>query len=509
MSSISLTSNVRSSLLALQDTAAQQAITNNHLSTGKKVSSALDNPVNFFTSQGLTSRANSLTSLLDGISNGIQTIQQANQGLTSITSIIQQLQSTVKQARQDTTQNVTAFNSTIASTNGNTSTSTNNVLSFKDAAGNNVASVATYNSNWQGLTGSTAPATIAAGNAGSINISSSSLSGGKVSVNVTAGMSAQGIVDAINTSFSNNSGGSVMKASLVSGKIQISDSNNNVVSVANDAANTGTSTIAAVFGATTQSTAGAALSADQIQTAINSNASLSGIVTASLTNGNLTLSNKSTNALTVGGATTTSLTGASSDSYTLSAGTAQPSSVRQSLANQFNSLITQLNSVAKDSGYNGSNLLQGDQLKIVFNELTGASQNTLSVQNQKSDGSAFGTVNASNLGISTAITSSSAVGTDFSSNSALDTLTDSLTNALSTIQSQSSALGANLAVVQTRQDFTKNIVNVLQVGSDNLTNADMNQEAANSQSLSTRNSLAISALSLANTANQGVLQLLR
>lgn len=63
--------------------------------------------------------------------------------------------------------------------------------------------------------------------------------------------------------------------------------------------------------------------------------------------------------------------------------------------------------------------------------------------------------------------------------------------------------------MQNRQDFTKNIIDVLSTGSANLTNADMNEEAANSQALSTRQSLGISALSLANTAKEGILQLLR
>jgi flagellin-like hook-associated protein FlgL len=508
MSAITLDAATRASLLSLQNTSANQVTTNAHLSTGKKVSSALDNPVSFFTAAGLDSRSSALNSLLDGISNGIQTIQAANQGLTSITSIVQQLQSTVKQARQDTSQNVTAFNSTIAATSGNASTSTNNSMSFKDAAGNTIASVSTFNSNWQGLKGASAPATIDGTNSGSIDISSASLSGGKVAVNVTAGQTAQQIADQINTQLAANSGGSSMKASVIGGKIQVSDSNNNVVSVGNTSGNAN-ATAAAVFGATTTSTAGAALSVDQISNAINSNASLAGVVSASVVGGNLTLANKSTNALGVFGATASTLTGASTDTYTLNAGTAQPSSVRQSLANQFNSLITQLNSVAKDSGYNGTNLLQGDQMKVVFNELTGASQNNINVQNQKSDGTSFGVVNAANLGIQSAISSSSSVGVDFSSNTALDTLSDALTSALSTVQNQSSALGANLAVVQTRQDFTKNVVNILQTGSGNLTNADMNQEAANSQALSTRQSLGISALSLTNTANQGILQLLR
>jgi flagellin-like hook-associated protein FlgL len=64
-------------------------------------------------------------------------------------------------------------------------------------------------------------------------------------------------------------------------------------------------------------------------------------------------------------------------------------------------------------------------------------------------------------------------------------------------------------VVQTRQDFTKKMVDLLDTGSGNLMNADMNAEAAISRALSTRQSLAISALSLANQANQGILRLLR
>ena len=69
--------------------------------------------------------------------------------------------------------------------------------------------------------------------------------------------------------------------------------------------------------------------------------------------------------------------------------------------------------------------------------------------------------------------------------------------------------GANLSIVQIRQDFAKNIINVLQTGSANLTLADTNEEAPNSQALSTRQSIATSALSLANQSQQSVLQLLQ
>ena len=97
-SQITLTAATRQNLLSLQDTAALQATTQNRLSTGKKVSSALDNPVTFFTSQSLDQRSGDLSSLLDGISNGIQTIQAANQGITSIQKLVDQAKSVANQA---------------------------------------------------------------------------------------------------------------------------------------------------------------------------------------------------------------------------------------------------------------------------------------------------------------------------------------------------------------------------------------------------------------------------
>ena len=81
--------------------------------------------------------------------------------------------------------------------------------------------------------------------------------------------------------------------------------------------------------------------------------------------------------------------------------------------------------------------------------------------------------------------------------------------ASTTLRSQASSFGSNLSVVQIRQDFNKNLIDVLQTGSSNLTLADTNEEAANSQALSTRQSIAVSALSLANQSQQSVLQLLQ
>jgi flagellin len=95
---ITLTAASRQNLLSLQDTASLQSLTQNRLSTGKKVASALDNPVSFFTAQSLDNRANDLSTLLDGISNGIQTIQAADRGLTNITKLVDQAKGIANQA---------------------------------------------------------------------------------------------------------------------------------------------------------------------------------------------------------------------------------------------------------------------------------------------------------------------------------------------------------------------------------------------------------------------------
>ena len=100
-------------------------------------------------------------------------------------------------------------------------------------------------------------------------------------------------------------------------------------------------------------------------------------------------------------------------------------------------------------------------------------------------------------------------GTDFVDSNSANAVLAQLSQASTTLRSEASSLGSNLSIVQIRQDFNKNLINVLQTGSSNLTLADTNQEAANSQALSTRQSIAVSALALANQSQQSVLQLLR
>ena len=89
ISTISLTSGMRNNLVSLQKISKQVSTTQQRLSSGKKVNSALDNPTSFFAAQSETQRASDLSDRQDGMSEAIQTIQAANAGISGITALIQ------------------------------------------------------------------------------------------------------------------------------------------------------------------------------------------------------------------------------------------------------------------------------------------------------------------------------------------------------------------------------------------------------------------------------------
>lgn len=159
---------------------------------------------------------------------------------------------------------------------------------------------------------------------------------------------------------------------------------------------------------------------------------------------------------------------------------------RATFATDYNNLRTQIDQLATDASFNGINLLNGDSLLVKFNEDGTSNLNIEGV-----------TYNAAGLGIAE---------TTFANIDGDIALLDAATK---TLRTQASTFGANLSVVQNRQDFTKNMINVLEGGAGALTLADTNVEAANLLALQTRQSLAQTSLSLANQAEQAVLQLIR
>ncbi len=159
-------------------------------------------------------------------------------------------------------------------------------------------------------------------------------------------------------------------------------------------------------------------------------------------------------------------------------------------AAQYNNIRTQIDKLMTDAGYGGTNLLNGNSMTTVLNELKGAAQNTIVTTGV--------TYNSTNLGITAA---------DFSTFATIGTSLTQIEGALATVRLQASTFGQNLAIIQTRQDFTKNVINLLQEGASKLTLADKNEEAANMLSLQTSQQLGIQALSLASQASQSILRL--
>jgi flagellin-like hook-associated protein FlgL len=394
MSDIVLSASVRQNLLSLQSTADLLATTQSRLATGKKVNTALDNPTNYFTARSLDNRAGDINNLLDGIGNGVQVLQAANTGITSLQKLVDTAKSIANQVLQ----------TTVGYAPKSTATS--------------AANAGAVDTNLLGGTGivATDTLTIAA-------------TGGGTATNITFGAGA-GQVDTLaelNVALAANN----LLASIdnATGKITITTNN--------DAAS---STIGAI--------AGTAAGAGKAFNAVTGSAPVVDVASQA---------------------------------------------IRSNLVNQYNNVIQQITTTSQDSSFNGINLLNGDDLKLTFNETGKSILNIKGV-----------TFNATGLGLASLVS-----GTDFLDSNSGKAMLVKLGNASDTLRSQASTLGSNLSIVQIRQDFSKNLINVLQTGSANLTLADTNEEAANSQALSTRQSIAVSALALANQSQQSVLQLLR
>jgi flagellin len=371
---IVLSAAVRSNLLSLQQTANLLGLTQTRLATGKKVNSALDNPINFFTASSLNARAGDLSKLLDSVSNATKTLEAADNGITSLTKLVENAQAIAQQALQS------------------------------------AGTTAKLSGSVTGLTASTA-------------------------ITITATKT-----------------------------ITVSDG-----------------TDVATFTATGTDTVQDFIDAVNGGTNVDVKASLSG-------DGRVVLESTGTGSIVIGGTASGPeklLLGLADG--TTAAGTLN--TTRSDLAAQYDDLRTQIDQLAQDAGFNGVNLLDGNGLKVVFNE-TGTSYLSISGV----------TFNSAGLGIG-------ASGNTFQTDFDISAAVSDLSSALTALRSQASTFGSSLSIVQTRQDFTKSMINTLTVGADNLVLADTNEEGANLLALQTRQSLSTTTLSLAAQAAQNVLRL--
>ncbi|WP_315779639.1 MULTISPECIES: flagellin [unclassified Bradyrhizobium] len=514
MSGIVLSASVRQNLLSLQSTAQLLATTQNNLSTGKKVNSALDNPTNFFTAQGLDNRASDISNLLDGIGNGVQVLQAANTGITSLQKLVDSAKSIANQVLQSSVGYSTK--SSVTSTALTGATATDLLGSSSTAVTGSV--VQNDNTTPAAITGSTK----LSGTSGtaSNNLATGITSGETLVVNGTTftfvtGTSSTGtsigIGDSVTNLLSAIQSQTGVTSSITAGAITLtppaagltlSGSSGTLAKLGLTAVGDGLSGQTLTVGATGGGTAtsitfglgtGQVKSLNDLNTALAANNLQASIdSTGKIT---LTTTNDAASATigTIGG--TSAASSQAFNGLTAAAPVADTTAQtqRSNLVSQYNNVLTQINLTASDASFNGVNLLNGDTLKLTFNE---NGKSTLSITGV--------TFNSAGLGLTT-LTS----GTDFLDNNSANKVIGVLTTASSTLRNEASTLGSNLSVVQVRQDFNKNLINVLQTGSSNLTLADTNEEAANSQALSTRQSIAVSALSLANQSQASVLQLLR
>jgi flagellin-like hook-associated protein FlgL len=162
---------------------------------------------------------------------------------------------------------------------------------------------------------------------------------------------------------------------------------------------------------------------------------------------------------------------------------------RSALADQFNEVMNQIDTLAADSGYKGINMLASGALTVEYDE-SGDSSSTISG------------FDASASGLSVA----DATGAWVAATDVSDAI-DDLDTARDTLRTKTQTLTTSLSTITTRQDFTTKMINTLEDGATALTNADMNEESANMLMLQTRQALGTSSLSMASQAAQSVLRL--
>jgi flagellin len=504
MSEITLSAGVRSNLLSLQNTADLMSKTQNRLATGKKVNSALDNPTNFFTSSSLQTRSNDLSSLLDSMSNGIKTLEAADNGLSAMTKTLETMQATLRQARQDKTFQTQSFGLNVGDTPAGTEQ-----VSFSGGA---LAAAQTVDlTNAQGVVTGAAYANLdfsnGANDDGVLNFDISINGGAAVSITIDAGdgdlagandlsdVTGAELADAINAKLTaaevdavaSFAGGAIV---FTAGADSATDSGDASVTISDLGVQNGVTQADFGFdaGGTASVTEVTEKSVDALVQEINNNTDLNTAIRASNDNGQLRIENLSTQTLTVGGLSADGqITGGGEESEI------GGNQIRTNLSRQFNELRDQLDKLAEDASYNGINLLRGDNLRMTFNE-TGTSTLDIQVEGGNAINSAY--LNVFNVEAS-----------DFDSDANIDSLLGDIKTGMDTIRSQASEFGANLSVVENRTNFTKNMMNTLQTGADNLVLADTNEEGANMLALQTRQQLSSVALSLASQSDQAVLRL--
>ncbi|GGB37300.1 hypothetical protein GCM10011316_06770 [Roseibium aquae] len=498
MSDIVLTSAVRENLLSLKRTADLQSRTQERLATGLKVNSALDNPNSFFTAASLNDRAGDLSNLLDNMGQSVQTIRAAGDGIESITKLVESAKAIANQALQtqseyqrkiysqqynDVLQQIEDLARDSGYKGKNLLAGPGNELEVifnEDSTSNLTVDPVDYTDT--SLSGGLNLADLATG-AGAT--SSFNLQGGTVRISLP-GLQASSDLSSLPNWADNNvisvSDGVTTNSFTVGGSI------NTVQDYVNAINNLGG--LQATFDeATDQIVIGSGLSAGTTLS-ISKDATGGG----SETNGGSTATTVDTTL------TTSALTAAATlinsggfrvgDTITITDGNGfEPASLEIDDQTTVSDLVSLLNNI------------KGLQATFSGGSVSLVGEVSFSISSTNPD------FNIGGFAMTSGPVGLTATGSEFKTDTDIERTLQAINSALDELRSAASSFGASLSTVQIRTDFTEELINTLEVGAGALIIADMNEEGANMLALQTRQQLSSTALSLANQAEQSVLNL--
>ncbi len=563
---ITLTASMRSNLMSLKSIATQMDKTQTRLSTGKKVNSAIDNASAYYQARALTNRASDLSALLDSMGQGIQTIQAATEGLTSATSFLEQATAVANQAlasdfvaEDDKAPTIISMarsvdadindyiqvgsvaelntaladpaNKKILITESLTFAENEHVVvssgvTLRGAKGvelnftnNNAYGLGASNEEFRNASaivlkdgarleslvinaeaktamdglviGIYAEGTVeidvvkintdGASSIGVFGKDFSSVVTGDAYISLGDAIDDVGIVFSGNGKIKGNFVADCAASSLISYGPAIEEGNYNFIFESHMASNASFNTaveLNAIIKDGNLSATGGNVDIYEGNDLTNTdyiriNNKIEQAKQAFEIRYNNAAVNPDSGTGEAGG------TGAGE-----SGGTGAGATV---YVEQFNSILNEFNTLIKDTSYQGVNLLKGADLTLTFNE-SRSNKFTVSGRDMSSE----------NLGLITR---------DWTSKADVETSIKELTEAIDAIREFQTELGNNYSIIQTRQDFTEALVDVLETGADNLVLADMNEESANYLALQTRQQLATNSLSLAAQSAQSILSL--
>ncbi|WP_428524193.1 flagellin [Roseibium sp.] len=508
MSGITLSAAVRQNLLTLQNTSILTADVQNKLATGLKVNSALDNPGNFFTASSLNSRASDLSSLLDDMGQSVNTIKAANDGITSITKLVESAKAKANQALQTQSQYerkqfAAQYNELLTQIEDTAKDSSYKGKNLLAGLGNDLRTI--FNED------ATSRLDISA-----VDFTETSLSNG---LNLSDLAEGEGGATAFNLSGGQTTitltgaDGSLNSSSTLSESTAISTTT--TLQFINNIEATAPAVIAG-----SQVTAGAT-----VQDLVNELNSTEGVrAEFDETNGQLTIYSNEDLIIndTAAASTSVAITIGSSAEVDASALTSGATLIGSGSFKAGDTIaLTDGNNYELGSLEIEASTTVNDLVNFIndFNGVSSSYNNTTGRLSITSETDL--TVQSSRAGANNTDFASEAFAATTNGQKSLSALSDSgfatdndinrvltrINNALNNLRTQASEFGTNLSIVENRQDFTRSIVNTLQEGAGKLTLADTNEEGANLLALQTRQQLASTSLSFASQADQTVLSL--